>query len=71
MQTESIQIPAPAKEGQPQGVVMSQSLVFITLGLALVMFVWGKFRHDLVSLGALLLLVITGEIGRASCRERV
>ncbi|OHD77581.1 MAG: potassium transporter TrkA [Spirochaetes bacterium RIFOXYC1_FULL_54_7] len=39
---------------------MDQILVFITIGLALVMFVWGRFRHDLVSLGALLLLVILG-----------
>lgn len=41
---------------------MDQTLVFITLGLALAMFVWGRFRHDLVSLGALLLLVILGVV---------
>jgi di/tricarboxylate transporter len=40
--------------------MVDQTLVFITIGLALVMFVWGRFRHDLVSLGALLLLVILG-----------
>ncbi|MDX9958389.1 MAG: SLC13 family permease [Spirochaetia bacterium] len=41
---------------------MDQTFVFITLGLALIMFVWGRFRHDLVSLGALLLLVILGVV---------
>lgn len=41
---------------------MDQTFVFITIGLALAMFVWGKFRHDLVSLGALLLLVLLGVV---------
>jgi di/tricarboxylate transporter len=41
---------------------MDQTFVFITIGLALAMFVWGRFRHDLVSLGALLLLVILGVV---------
>jgi di/tricarboxylate transporter len=45
-----------------KGVMMDQTLVFITIGLALVMFVWGRFRHDLVSLGALLLLVLLGVV---------
>ena len=42
--------------------MMDQTFVFITIGLALAMFVWGRFRHDLVSLGSLLLLVILGVV---------
>jgi di/tricarboxylate transporter len=41
---------------------MNQTIVFITLTLALGMFAWGRFRHDLVALGALLLLVISGVV---------
>jgi di/tricarboxylate transporter len=41
---------------------MDQTFVFITIGLALAMFVWGRFRHDLISLGALLLLVLLGVV---------
>lgn len=37
-----------------------QALVFGILGLTLVLFVWGKFRYDLVALTALLLVSIFG-----------
>src|SRR5690606_20764659 len=34
--------------------------VFITLFVTLLLFVWGKFRHDFVALFALFVLVILG-----------
>jgi di/tricarboxylate transporter len=37
---------------------MDQILVFLTLGAALVLFVWEKIRYDLVALLALFVLVI-------------
>ncbi|OUE42377.1 SLC13 family permease [Billgrantia desiderata SP1] len=36
------------------------TLVFIVLGLTLAAFVWGRFRYDLVALGALVVSVILG-----------
>ncbi len=39
---------------------MGQTIVFITLGIALILFAWGKVRHDLVALIALFLLVLAG-----------
>jgi di/tricarboxylate transporter len=41
---------------------MDQSIVFITLGIALVLFGSGKVRHDIVAVIALFLLVIAGII---------
>ncbi|MEE4363564.1 MAG: SLC13 family permease [Desulfotignum sp.] len=37
-----------------------QALVFAILSATLVLFVWGKFRYDLVALSALLLVSVTG-----------
>ncbi len=39
---------------------MQQIIVFLTLGLALILFGWGKLRYDIVSLLALLVLVVSG-----------
>jgi di/tricarboxylate transporter len=39
---------------------MAQILIFITLGLALIMFIWDKIRYDFVALSALFLLVVLG-----------
>jgi len=39
---------------------MDQIIVFFTLLLALVLFSWGKYRHDIVALIALFILVIAG-----------
>ncbi len=39
---------------------MDQWMVFGTLGLALVLFAWGKIRHDFVALISLFLLIIAG-----------
>jgi di/tricarboxylate transporter len=39
---------------------LDQSLVFAILLATLVLFVWGKFRYDLVALTALLLVSVTG-----------
>jgi di/tricarboxylate transporter len=39
---------------------MDQLLVFGTLALALVLFAWGKIRHDFVALISLFLLIIAG-----------
>ncbi len=39
---------------------LEQGIVFAVLGLALAMFVWGRFRYDLVALLALLVVVLTG-----------
>lgn len=41
---------------------MDQIIVFITLALALVLFAWGKLRHDIVALIALFLLVLAGVV---------
>ncbi|MBN2400978.1 MAG: SLC13 family permease [Spirochaetes bacterium] len=39
---------------------MSQLIVFITLGITLALFAWGKIRHDFVSLIALFIATVTG-----------
>jgi di/tricarboxylate transporter len=41
---------------------MEQIIVFITLGVTLVLFIWGKWRYDIVSVLALLFLVLWGTI---------
>jgi len=41
---------------------MDQIIVFITLGVALILFAWGKYRHDIVALIALFILVVAGII---------
>ncbi|MGD9938875.1 MAG: SLC13 family permease [Clostridia bacterium] len=48
---------------------MGQYLVFGTLGLALVLFAWGRIRHDLVALISLLVLVVAGVVDPASAFE--
>lgn len=39
---------------------MQQTIVFATLGLALVLFIWGRIRHDITALICLLILTLTG-----------
>ncbi len=39
---------------------MDQVIVFITLGVALILFAWGKLRYDIVALIALFILVLAG-----------
>jgi di/tricarboxylate transporter len=39
---------------------MDQIIVFITLIIALILFSWGKYRHDIVALIALFILIIAG-----------
>ena len=39
---------------------MDQIVVFATLGLAMVLFAWGKVRHDVVAVICLLILVFSG-----------
>ncbi|MGM0466899.1 MAG: SLC13 family permease, partial [Acidobacteriota bacterium] len=39
---------------------MDQIIVFITLFIALILFSWGKYRHDIVALIALFILVLAG-----------
>ena len=39
---------------------MDHIIVFITLGAALILFIWGRWRHDVVALLALLFLVMWG-----------
>jgi di/tricarboxylate transporter len=39
---------------------MEEIIVFATLGLSLLFFIWGKIRYDLVALSALILLAILG-----------
>ena len=48
---------------------MDHKIVFAVLVLTLGLFVWGKIRHDLVSLSALFLLVVLGVIDPASSFE--
>ncbi|MFO7810742.1 MAG: SLC13 family permease [Candidatus Delongbacteria bacterium] len=48
---------------------MEHNIVFAVLILTLILFVWGKIRHDLVALSALFLLVILGVIDPASSFE--
>ncbi|HZH69059.1 MAG TPA: SLC13 family permease [Flavobacteriaceae bacterium] len=42
---------------------MEQTLVFVTLVLSLVLFIWGKVRYDVVAFLSLFFLVLTGVIG--------
>ncbi len=42
--------------------ITDQTLVFGILSITLVLFVWGKFRYDLVALTALLLVSVTGMV---------
>lgn len=39
---------------------VDQSIVFITLAVVLVLFIWGRFRHDFVALIGLFILVVAG-----------
>jgi di/tricarboxylate transporter len=39
---------------------MQQSIVYGTLALVLALFVWGRWRYDVVALLALLIVTITG-----------
>lgn len=39
---------------------MSQFIVFATLGLALTLFIWGRWRYDVVAMLSLLAVVLTG-----------
>ncbi len=41
---------------------MEKIIVFATLGLALVLFAWGRIRHDITSIICLLVLVFTGVV---------
>ena len=41
---------------------LDQALVFAVLAVALVLFVWGRWRYDIVALGALLALIVPGII---------
>jgi di/tricarboxylate transporter len=41
---------------------MDHLIVFATLVIALVLFAWGRFRHDFVALISLFILVIAGVI---------
>lgn len=41
---------------------MTHTIVFFSLGLALVLFAWGKIRHDFVALITLFLLTVSGII---------
>lgn len=41
---------------------MDHLYVFITLLFVLILFIWGKFRYDLISLFALMVLVVVGAI---------
>lgn len=39
---------------------MSQAIVFLTLGVTMALFAWGRIRHDLVALIALFAVTVTG-----------
>ncbi len=41
---------------------MAQTIVFITLGLTLALFIWGRWRYDIVALMALMAVTITGVV---------
>jgi di/tricarboxylate transporter len=41
---------------------MQQTFVFLVLGLALLLFVWGRIRHDIVALISLLALTLSGAV---------
>jgi hypothetical protein len=41
---------------------MDITIVFLTLGVALALFAWGKIRHDIVAVICLLILVGVGII---------
>ncbi len=39
-----------------------QSLAFFIIGIAIILFAWGRFRYDVISLGALLAGVVVGVV---------
>lgn len=41
---------------------MQQTLVFVVLAVALTLFIWGRWRYDVVALSALLVLVVAGVV---------
>ncbi len=41
---------------------MDQAIVFVTLGIALVLFAWGKIRYDFTALIALFIVVVSGVV---------
>ena len=45
--------------------LIDQILIFAVLGLVLILFIWGRWRYDLVALFALLVVTITGLIPAA------
>src|SRR5690606_3436666 len=47
---------------EPVAMTVDQIVVFVTIALALVFFVWGRWRYDLVSTVALLVLVVAGVV---------
>ncbi|MEM8795535.1 MAG: SLC13 family permease [Pseudomonadota bacterium] len=38
----------------------SQGILFAILGLTLIAFIWGRFRHDVVAIGALIAVIVAG-----------
>ena len=44
----------------------AQALSFAIIAITVVMFAWGRFRYDLISLGALLVAVVTGDVKPAN-----
>ncbi|MGF1635974.1 MAG: SLC13 family permease [Cyclobacteriaceae bacterium] len=48
---------------------MNYYIVFITLGITLILFVWGRIRHDFVALIALFILVVAGVIDPTTAFE--
>ena len=43
---------------------LDQSLIFGLLVLAMIFFIWGKIRYDLVAFTALVIAVISGLVGQ-------
>ncbi len=50
---------------RPAGMSVEQIILFTILGVALFFFIWGRFRYDLVAVGALLAATIAGIVPSA------
>ncbi|MDT8321710.1 MAG: aminotransferase class III-fold pyridoxal phosphate-dependent enzyme, partial [Xanthomonadales bacterium] len=48
--------------GAPRSMFLDQMLIFAILAATIGMFLWGRWRHDMVALGGLLLCVLVGVV---------
>src|SRR3990167_11363154 len=52
--------PYPFVQGSPARMTQDQGLIFAILAATIGLFIWGRWRHDVVALAALLACVLVG-----------